>query len=215
MLAEVLFLSSTALSMLLTFRLFAVIDVALAPVYAGNAIHRCLQDPNDDADVAVRWAREPLGAKRDQLQIVMRALERTGRRLDRASQGHPLASVVLGCGRHVRRFLMGKDALTTRCPIEIAAMLTEAQVVLTGLATPDRAAALASSVGAFGKDGQPVPELRAKIPGRWALLVGRTGDSLDRYARIATTAWAIFSFIVVAILIATNNLDLTTFQLQK
>ena len=46
-------------------------------------------------------------------------------------------------------------------------------------------------------------------------LLGRAGESLDRYSRIAAAAWDTFSLIVVAVLIATKNLDLTTFQLQK
>ena len=213
--AGFLVIVSLVLGLFVTTRLIALIEVVLAPVHSAVVIHQCLQDSDSNSEAEVGWAPEPLGAKRRQLQVVVQALQRSGQRLDRASSGHPLASVVLGCSHHLRRFLTGADALTTQYPAGLATLLTEAQVVQAGLAAPDRAVALGALVGAFGQNGQPIPELRAKLPRRWAVLLGRTGESLDRLSRYLTAGWTSFTIVVVVVLIATKQLDLTSFQLQK
>lgn len=61
--------------------------------------------------------------------------------------------------------------------------------------------ALGDLVGAFDNKNQPGAELRARTPGRWTFLLGRTGDTLERYSRIGAAVWAIFSLIVATILI--------------
>lgn len=212
---DLFFLSSIPLALLVYSGLTRAVATILSPVHAAVAIDSCLPEREEGGPTEVGWAKDPLGKRRQDLDSAARALARAGYRVDRASRGHPLASVLLACSTYLQRFLAGKEALTGRYPAGISRMLTEAVIVLAGPATPKRTVALSELVRAFDDENQPRAELRTRTPGRWALLLGRTGDTLERYSRIGAAVWAIFSLIVVTVLIVTKNLDLTKFQLQK
>lgn len=210
------FICYLALAIVVADRLRVVIAVVFSPVHAAIAVYQFLGiTENEDTESTIGWARDPLGVKRTALDHAALALTRAGQRLDRASTEHPLASVILGCAHYIRSFLTGNGALTACYPTELPEVLTAVLAVLAGPANPYRAATLGVLVGAFDNNGQPKIGLRSKQAGRWALLLGRAGDSLDRYSRIATAAWAIFSFAVVVFLIVSGRLDLAAFQLQK
>ncbi|TQM78166.1 hypothetical protein FHX81_0420 [Saccharothrix saharensis] len=208
------FLGSALLVLIVFNRLATAVAVVLSPAHAAVALRRCL-DQDDRPTARTGWAHDPLGRQRRNLEQAARALTLVGRRLDRAWPGHPLASSVLGGARYLRRFLNGSDSLTSAYPDQLVDVLNGLMIVLAEPGDSQKVAALGVLVGAFDAEGQPLGELRRESPGRWTVALTRTGDLLDRYSRIATAVWAIFSLVVVTVLILTDNLDLTKFQLQK
>lgn len=186
---ELLYLCSVLLACLVCRILERTAAAVMSPVHAAVSIHRCLSEPKEPTDVG--WANDPLGHHRQNLDHAARALARAGNGVDRASHGHPLATVLLGCSTYLRRFLAGKIALTGQYPDEVRRVLAEAVIVLAGPADPTRIVALGELVNAFDDENQPRAELRARPPGRWALLLGRAGDTLERVSRIGVAVWAI------------------------
>jgi hypothetical protein len=138
-----------------------------------------------------------------------------GRRIDAGSPLHPVASVIRGCAVYIRRFLARTDSLAAALPADLVNVLDQAVVVIAGPRRRQLLQQLAKEVSAFGVDGAPQAVLRSAAPSRWSELIGRTADSLDRYSRVVTPAWTLFTFGAVVVLIATGRLDLTSIQIQK
>ncbi|HEY3471449.1 MAG TPA: hypothetical protein VGL47_40385 [Amycolatopsis sp.] len=105
--------------------------------------------------------------------------------------------------------------MTGHFPSELTTMLNEVVVILAGPVDPRFPELVARKVNAFAHDGAADPKRGAVAKRRWDSLVTRAAAALDHTSRLGTAMWGLFTLVVVVVLLARGNLDLTKIQLQK
>ncbi|MFD9734260.1 hypothetical protein [Umezawaea sp. NPDC059074] len=205
------------LSLLVGLALYYSIQLLMPLEHAAVVVNECLnskiESPGPVAD-----GRKILGAlelRREELDRAARALRGAGRRVDYFSYNHPVASILYGCGQFLQNYLKRTDSLSYCHPSAIVDILRDVTIVLAGPAHLSFYAKVGQAVDAFDSDGSPRSALRVKPASRLAALIVRVIDPLDKFSKIATSVWAIFTLIVVVILIVAGTLDLTKIQIQK
>ncbi|MFE2750522.1 hypothetical protein ACFXGA_00810 [Actinosynnema sp. NPDC059335] len=212
-----LWFGGIALGAMVALLLKRLVVVRMPAADAAVALHRCLNPSDGPRGGATRHSGivDPFGQQRVRLERATRTLEAIGLRMDLVRHHHPVASVLHGCAHYLRRFGARTDSLTPNCPADVQQVLRDAIAVVAGAVRPDFLHRVGRAVGAFDEEGMPESSLRARAPGRWASLVARMADSVDKYARLGNSVWAVVVLLVIAYLLATGKLDPTKIQIQK
>jgi hypothetical protein len=194
-----------------------LIRLRMPTVDAALALNKCL---NLDARVQGNSTRrsgivDHFGRRRDEVARAANILSALGNRIDLARHRHPIATLVYGCADYLREYLSRTKSLEPDLPETLIDVLRDAVNVVAGAARTDFLQRVGKVVNAFDDKGDPQPSLRAKPLGRWASLVTRLGDVLDRYTRLINAIWVVFIFAVVTVLIITGDIDLTRIQIQR
>ncbi len=212
-----LLLVSLAVTFVVSSALRQAIVIALPTVHAAVAVQRCLAAGNEDrrSERAKRRAGliDLLGQRRVLLARAARALNAAAGRIDLAFGQHPVASILRAGSRRIHAFLAGAKSLSGACPDQLSLELRNVVAVLAGPADPRFPATVAQAVGAFGDDGVPVQQTAPKR--RWSSLVARGADAVDRYSRLATAVWGLFTLAAVIFFLFRGGIDLSKIQLQK
>lgn len=158
---------------------------------------------------------DPFGSRRTQMEKSIRSTEILARRLDLVRNDHPVASIIFGCARYMRKFLTRTESMSGKIPIEIQKAMRDTIAVIAGASHPDFLKQAGKSVDAFEADGTPISSLRTKKLGRWASLFTRFSDSTEKYARLGNAAWTITLLLIIIFLSIRGDLDLTKIQIQK
>jgi hypothetical protein len=135
--------------------------------------------------------------------------------VDDASR-HPMGTILEATATRLRHFLASPESLTMTAPPEWATQtLGKVLVAITGPMRLQSYTDLSELVGAFGADGSPAHEVKARRLNPWANGLDKVIRSVETSSKFLGALYAMFTLIVVLYFLWHGDLDLHKIQLQK
>ncbi|GAA3463442.1 hypothetical protein GCM10018963_54550 [Saccharothrix longispora] len=154
---------------------------------------------------------DPFGKRRKELFRAIKIISTLAIRMDSKHEQHPIASTLLGCSHGISRYLRQLSSLNKDLPDQVRRLLFNTIAVLAGANGSKFLKEVNLDTNAFNEKSDPEAWLRDKPHGLIAHLV----DNLDKYTRLTTSLWGLFTVGAATYLIISGKIDLKDMQIQR
>lgn len=187
-----------------------LVDRAMSSTSLAVEIRRCLTAGAGQVERPGGKVRRPdLSAR---LERVAFLLARFGSRSDGRWVRRAQATIAFAVAAKLRELLESDRWLDTRLPPELASVLGESIYLVLGSTSAEMLHKLKSATNAFVARGHPDSDVRSGWTRNKKL---RFGELLDRSSKMAGSVWALFTLVLVVVLLFEGKLDLSKIQLQR